>query len=99
MTVKLFSEITHVILKSYNHTCYNTCKASHWLAYLPSLIFVLLRLLIATKMVSAFADTTFTIETDTAFNFEINDKCQTDGRGRQHNHNMNNTATRNIHGG
>ena len=28
MTVKLFSEITHVI-KSYKHTCNNTCKASY----------------------------------------------------------------------
>ena len=33
MTVgfKLSSEITYVI-KSYNHMCNNTCKASHWLA-------------------------------------------------------------------
>ena len=67
MTVKLFSEITH----HQYHTCYNTCKASHWLASLPSLIFVLLRLLIATKMVSAFADTTFTFGTHPAFNVEM----------------------------
>ena len=33
-------------------------------------------------MVSAFANTTFTFETDPALNFELNDKCQTDGRGR-----------------
>ena len=37
-------------------------------------------------MVSAFADTTFTFETDPAQfwdDFEMNDKCQTDG-GRRH---------------
>ena len=33
-------------------------------------------------MVSAFADTTFTFETDPAFNFEMNDKYQIDGRGK-----------------
>ena len=31
--------------------------------------------------------------------FEMNDKCQTDGMGRHNSHNMNNTKTRNIHGG
>ena len=36
----------------------NTCKASHLLAYLPSLIFVLVCLLIANKLASA--NTTFT---------------------------------------
>ena len=38
---------------------------------LPSLIFVLLRLLIAPKMVSAFADTTFTFGTDPTINLEM----------------------------
>ena len=47
------------------------CMASHWLALLPSLIFVLLSLSIATKMVSAVAETTFTFGTDPAFNFEM----------------------------
>ena len=33
MAVKLFSEITRVIkIKSHNHMCNNTFKASHWLA-------------------------------------------------------------------
>ena len=51
-------------------------------------------------MVSAFVDTTFTFGTDPAFNFEKNDKCQTDGEGKtQNNDTVNNTATRNIHGG
>ena len=64
-----------------------TCKASHWLAYLPPLIFVLLRLLIATKMVSAFADGyNFHIWKRSCLqfwgDFEMNDKCQTDGEGR-----------------
>ena len=33
-------------------------------------------------MASAFADTTFTFETDPAFNFEMSDIVQIDGRGR-----------------
>ena len=33
-------------------------------------------------MVSAFTDTTYTFEKDPALNFEMNDKYQTDGRGR-----------------
>ena len=45
---------------------------------------ILLPLLIATKMVSAFADcTTFTFETDLAFNFETNNTVRIDGNGRQ----------------
>ena len=40
---------THVI-KSYNHTCNNTCKASHWLAYERALgPHILLFLLISTS--------------------------------------------------
>ena len=81
MIVKLFSEITHVI-KKYDHTCNNTCKASHWLAQLPSIILALLCLLIGTKMMSAFAYTNFTFETDHAFNFETNDKVQINGNVR-----------------
>ena len=55
-------------------------------------------------MVSAFVDTTFTFGTDPAFqfwdDFEKNDKWQTDGGEKtQNNHTVNNTATRNIHGG
>ena len=53
-------------------------------------------------MVSAFADRTFTFGTDPAFNFEmiLNDKCQINGGGRhKNNHNVNNMAARNIHGG
>ena len=51
MTGMLFSEITN-----YDHTYNNTCAASHWLAQLASLLFVLMRLLIATKMASDFGD-------------------------------------------
>ena len=49
-------------------------------------------------MVSAFADTTFTFETDPAFNFEMNDKDRSKVK-THHSHNVNNTATTNIHGG
>ena len=54
-------------------------------------------------MVSAFADTTFTFGTDPAFNFEmilrwtgINARPMEDEDTKHHN--VNNTATRNIHG-
>ena len=50
--------------------------------YLLTLISLSTRLSIATKMVSAFADTTFTFESDPAFNFEMNDKVKIDGKGR-----------------
>ena len=79
MIAILFSEITH-FKKSYDHTCNNTCTASHWLAQLASLLFVLILLLIATKMASDFGDATFIIENDSAFNFEMDDKVQIDAR-------------------
>ena len=44
--------------KSYDHTYNNTCAASNWLDQLASLLFVLIRLLIATKMASDFATQT-----------------------------------------
>ena len=50
------------------------------ISILASLIVLLIRSFIATKMASA--DTTFTFETDPAFSFETNDKVQIDGRGR-----------------
>ena len=78
MTVMLFSEITHFI--KYDHTCNNTCAASHWLDQLASLLFVLIRLLIATKMASDFATPPFTFKIDLAFNFEMKDKVQIDAR-------------------
>ena len=80
MTVMLFIEIIHFIEKSYDHTCNNTCAVSHWLAQLASLLFVLIRLLIATKMASDFGDATFTFKIDSAFNFEMNDNVQIDAR-------------------
>ena len=60
--------------------CNNTCMASYWLAQLAKLLFVLIRLLIATKMASNFGDATFTFKIYPVFNFEINDKEQTDAR-------------------
>ena len=66
--------------KTYDHTYNNTCAASHWLAQLASLLFVLIRLLIATKMASVFVDATFIFKIDPAFNFEMNDKIQIDAR-------------------
>ena len=59
-----------------DHTCNNTCAASHWLDQLASLLFVLIRLLIATKMASDFATQPFTFKIDLAFNFEMKDKVQ-----------------------
>ena len=54
--------------------CNNTCAASHWLDQLASLLFVLICLLIATKMASDFATQPFTFKNDLAFNFEMKDK-------------------------
>ena len=53
------------------------------------------------KSVSAFTHTAFTFEADPAFNFKMNSKSQSSGKSgkTQHNHNVNNMATRNIHGG
>ena len=57
----------------------------------------------ATKIVSTFANTTFTFERDPAFNFEMILRWMINVRrwkGKtQHKHNVNNTATKNIHGG
>ena len=54
--------------------------ASHWLAKLASLLFVLISLFIATKMASDFGNTTFTFKIDPSFNFEMNGKVQIDAR-------------------
>ena len=54
--------------------------ASHWLAQLASLLFVLIRLLIATKMASDFGDANFTFKINSALCFEMNDKVQIDAR-------------------
>ena len=53
---------------------------SNWLVQLASLLFVLIHLLIATKMASDFGDATITFKIDPAFYFEMNDKVQIDAR-------------------
>ena len=60
--------------------CNNTYAALSWLAHLASLLFVLIRLLTITKMVSDFGDTTLPFKIDPVFNFEMKDKVQTDAR-------------------
>ena len=61
--------------------CNNTYTASYWPALLAILLFVLIHLLIATKMTS-FGDATFTFKTDSAFDFEINNKIQISAKGK-----------------
>ena len=58
----------------------NTCTASHWLDQLAALLFILIRLLIATKMASDFGDATVHFEIDLVFNFEMNVRVQIDAR-------------------
>ena len=50
---------------------------------LTSLLFVLIRLLIATKMASDIGDASFTFKFDPVFNFEMNDKEQIDVREKR----------------
>ena len=51
-------------------------------------------------MASAFANKTFIFVTDPAFNVEMNDKVNIDGDNTiTYYSNVNNTATRNVHGG
>ena len=48
----------------------------HVCTQLASLLFVLIRLLIATKMACDFGDATFTLKIDPVFYFEMNDKIK-----------------------